>query len=326
MANANQLKMLVKAHYDNDGERFDTILIQVAASEAQKGHTSLARDLKGLIKSKKNNSKKVSYIDSDLEGIVSLKENSLRLNDLIVSEDISEILKEVINEYKNKGKLSEYGLDNKSKLLLVGNPGTGKTITASVLASELKLPLYVINTEKIMTKFLGESSQKLSRIFDYIDKFEAVYLFDEFDSLASERNFENDIGEMRRIINSLLQFIENNNNGFIIGATNNPQLLDQAIFRRFDEVLFYKKPDAIQREKLFKKTLGRFLLSSINFAKLEKCSEGLSHSEIVNLCKDSIKESILNNRDYISEEILLKNINRKKNKYSWEKENDSSLR
>lgn len=248
MATAEQLKLLVKAHYENDDARFDTLLIQVAASEAQKGHVALARDLKSLIDKGKKNSSKIQYIDPELEGLITVRNSTYRLADLVVSKEVKDNLINVIKEYENRSKLAQFGLMNRRKILLAGKPGTGKTLTASVLATELQLPLCIIHTDKIMTKYLGETSQKLSKIFDYMANFEAVYLFDEFDSIASERNFENDVGEIRRIINSFLQYIESNDNGFIIGATNNPQLLDSAIFRRFDDVIVYKLPDATQRK------------------------------------------------------------------------------
>ncbi|MGR6906818.1 AAA family ATPase [Lysinibacillus sp. BSL11] len=319
MATAEQLKLLVKAHYENDDARFDTLLIQVAASEAQKGHVALARDLKSLIDKGKKNSSKIQYIDPELEGLITVRNSTYRLADLVVSKEVKDNLINVIKEYENRSKLAQFGLMNRRKILLAGKPGTGKTLTASVLATELQLPLCIIHTDKIMTKYLGETSQKLSKIFDYMANFEAVYLFDEFDSIASERNFENDVGEIRRIINSFLQYIESNDNGFIIGATNNPQLLDSAIFRRFDDVIVYKLPDATQRKKLIKNTLGQFFNPEIDLVRVGKLSESLNHAELVNVCKDSIKETILNDLDIVNENILIKNIEKKIKTYSWEK-------
>lgn len=319
MATAEQLKLLVKAHYENDDARFDTLLIQVAASEAQKGHVALARDLKSLIDKGKKNSSKIQYIDPELEGLITVRNSTYRLADLVVSKEVKDNLINVIKEYENRSKLAQFGLMNRRKILLAGKPGTGKTLTASVLATELQLPLCIIHTDKIMTKYLGETSQKLSKIFDYMANFEAVYLFDEFDSIASERNFENDVGEIRRIINSFLQYIESNDNGFIIGATNNPQLLDSAIFRRFDDVIVYKLPDATQRKKLIKNTLSQFFNPEIDLVRVGKLSESLNHAELVNVCKDSIKETILNDLDIVNENILIKNIKKKIKTYSWEK-------
>jgi AAA+ superfamily predicted ATPase len=127
------------------------------------------------------------------------------------------------------------------------------------------------------------------------------------------------VGEIRRIINSILQHIESNNNGFIVAATNNPQLLDSAIFRRFDDIIVYKLPGAVQRKKLIKNTLGQFYPNDFNLIQVSKKAEGLNHAEIVNVCKDSIKEVILNDMLKVNEGIMIRNIEKKLKTYLWEK-------
>jgi len=318
MATAEQLKLLAKAHYEGDKNRFDTVLIQIAASEANKGHSNLARDLKKLIDKSSFQNKKIKFIDPDLENLIVERETSHRLSDLVVSEDVLNNINNVIKEYRNRQKLLQYGLQNRKKLLLAGPPGTGKTLTASVLTHELNLPLFIIQTDRLVTKYLGETSQKLSKVFEYMENFDGVYLFDEFDSIASERNFENDVGEIRRVINSFLQQIEANENCFIIGATNNPQLLDKAIFRRFDDVIVYDLPDFRQIKKIIENTLATFIIEQIDYDLIAKKAIGLSHAEVVSACKDSIKESILNDLN-INTNLLNINIEKRIKKYSWEK-------
>lgn len=318
MATAEQLKLLAKAHYEGDKNRFDTVLIQIAASEANKGHSNLARDLKKLIDKNNFQNKKVKFIDPDLENLIVERETSHRLSDLVVGEDVLNSINNVIKEYRNRQKLLQYGLQNRKKLLLAGPPGTGKTLTASVLTHELGLPLFIIQTDRLVTKYLGETSQKLSKVFEYMENFDGVYLFDEFDSIASERNFENDVGEIRRVINSFLQQIEANENCFIIGATNNPQLLDKAIFRRFDDVIVYDLPDFYQIKKIIENTLATFIIEKIDYDLIAKKARGLSHAEVVSACKDSIKESILNDLN-MNTNLLKVNIEKRIKKYSWEK-------
>lgn len=318
MATAEQLKLLAKAHYEGDKNRFDTVLIQIAASEANKGHSNLARDLKKLIDKSNFQNKKIKFIDPDLENLIVERETSHRLSDLVVSKDVLNSINNVIKEYRNRQKLLQYGLQNRKKLLLAGPPGTGKTLTASVLTHELGLPLFIIQTDRLVTKYLGETSQKLSKVFEYMENFDGVYLFDEFDSIASERNFENDVGEIRRVINSFLQQIEANENCFIIGATNNPQLLDKAIFRRFDDVIVYDLPDFHQIKKIIRNTLATFIVEKIDYDLIAKKAIGLSHAEVVSACKDTIKESILNDLN-INTILLQANIEKRIKKYSWEK-------
>ena len=130
------------------------------------------------------------------------------MSELIVSERISDKIHRILNEYKNRNKLYKYGMTNRRKVLIEGNPGTGKTLTASIIASELLLPLYTVQMDRLVTKFMGETSAKLRQIFDSIQSVTGVYLFDEFDAIGADRSLDNEVGEMRRILNSFLQFIE----------------------------------------------------------------------------------------------------------------------
>jgi SpoVK/Ycf46/Vps4 family AAA+-type ATPase len=124
--------------------------------------------------------------------------------------------------------------------LLVGPPGTGKTMTASVIASELKIPLYSVQMDRIITKYLGETGSKLRQLFDFIETQNAIFFFDEFDTIGSDRSNENEVGEMKRALNSLLQFIDaSQSESLIIAATNNVGLLDKALFRHFDDIFHY---------------------------------------------------------------------------------------
>lgn len=128
-------------------------------------------------------------------------------------------------------------------------------MTAKVLANALNLNLHSIQMDRLVTKFMGETGAKLRLIFDLIKQENAVYLFDEFDAIDSERSLENDVGEMRRVLGSFLQFIEQDpSDSIIVAATNTPDILDRALFRRFDDVLYYKAPDAQDRIRLLKNT------------------------------------------------------------------------
>lgn len=227
------------------------------------------------------------------------------LSELIVSDDINEKIQRILNEYRNRNKLYSYGLTNRRKILIEGKPGTGKTLTASVIASELSLPLYTVQMDKLVTKFMGETSAKLRQIFDSIQTTVGVYLFDEFDAIGADRSLDNEVGEMRRILNSFLQFIEQDlSESIIIAATNNQKLLDQALFRRFDDVLHYSLPTDLEIRRLFEYKLvnydGMFVITN----KLIKAASGLSHAEIVKVCDDAIKNSILNGNSMSQEDII----------------------
>lgn len=305
MATAEHVKNLIKAHIDHDNEKFKTVVLQIAAYEAKHGHDTFARELKQYAEKIGNNKSRVLHLNNQNEMLL-MTIPSDKLSDLIVSSETYDRISRILTEYRNRNKLLKYGFSNRRKILIEGQPGTGKTFTASVIASELDLPLYTVQMHKVVTKFMGETSTKLSQIFDSVATNTGVYFFDEFDAIGADRSLDNEVGEARRILNSFLQFIEqDSSDSIIIAATNNQKLLDQALFRRFDDVLHYSMPTAEEIKKLFEMKLGAF---DANFAvtkQIAQKAESLSHAEIIRVCDDAIKIAILTNTD-ISESQLIK--------------------
>ncbi|MFW1378118.1 AAA family ATPase, partial [Vibrio parahaemolyticus] len=153
MATAEQLKALLKSHAERDDQRFYSVALQVAAKEARQGHNKLASDIKNLVEKSQRSTNKLGLASSrtipfaqqnqsELKGLLELTPHSVRLNELVLSDDIQERMEKVILEQRQKDKLSQFGLQPRRKLLFTGSPGTGKTMSASMLATELKLPLY----------------------------------------------------------------------------------------------------------------------------------------------------------------------------------------
>ena len=304
MATAEQMKSLVKAYADCNDEKFKTVVLQIAAHEAKLGHDNLARDLKKQID--RVGSKRANIVQlTSTNPMLTLSMLSHDLSELIVSEDISDKIQRILNEYRNRNKLVSYGLTNRRKILIEGNPGTGKTLTASIIASELSLPLYTVQMDKLVTKFMGETSAKLRQIFDSIESTVGVYLFDEFDAIGADRSFDNEVGEMRRILNSFLQFIEQDDSeSIIVAATNNQKLLDQALFRRFDDVLHYTLPTSKEIKRLFEYKIKAYDNYFIISKEIIKAAEGLSHAEIARVCDDAIKNSILSDEPITSKAVI----------------------
>ena len=225
-------------------------------------------------------------------------------------------IQRILNEYRNRNKLISYGLTNRRKILIEGNPGTGKTLTASIIASELSLPLYTVQMDKLVTKFMGETSAKLRQVFDSIESNVGVYLFDEFDAIGADRSLDNEVGEMRRILNSFLQFIEQDGSeSIIIAATNNQRLLDQALFRRFDDVLHYMLPAHMEIKRLLEYKIKSYDENFTIPKDVIKAADGLSHAEIARVCDDAIKNSILNDES-ITDKIIISLLNERHNVYS----------
>ena len=164
---------------------------------------------------------------------------------------------------------------------------------------------------------MGETSVKLRQIFETIAVNQAIYLFDEFDAIGTERSRDNDVGEMRRALNSFLQFIEQDNSlSLIVAATNNHELLDQALFRRFDDVIHYQLPGDVEIRCLIQNRLGKFLMADMFWEKIIKKAQTLSHAEITKACDDAIKEVILCDQIKVDEELLIKMIDERNAAYS----------
>jgi len=179
----------------------------------------------------------------ELKGLLKLTHAHVRKHELVLSSEISQRFEQVLLEQRQKDRLAQYGLLPRRKLLFTGPPGTGKTMSAAVLATELKLPLYTIVLDNLITRFMGETAAKLRFIFDYIRQTKAVYLFDEFDAIGAKRNAKNDVGEIRRVLNSFLILVEQDNSeSIILAATNHPELLDKALYRGLMILFNLKSP------------------------------------------------------------------------------------
>lgn len=317
MATADQLKALIKSHYELDSSRFTTVAMQVAAYEANNGHNTLAHELKRIIDHSKKTKIKTLPNSVNLPDIIQWVEPKTRLENLIAPQEIKTRLKRIIKEFYQRGRLEEHGLQNRRKVLLSGPPGTGKTMTSEIIATELGLPLNIILVDKMVTKYMGETAAKLRQVFDVIGRHTSVYLFDEFDALGSDRSRDNEQGEMRRVLNSFLQFLEQDkSNSFIIAATNNINLLDQALFRRFDDILFYQLPT---KEEVISLIKNRFAPYKYNFnieSIAPKIFKGLSHAEITQACDDTIKEMVLNDKRNLLKSDLMDMLKNKKDVYT----------
>ena len=317
MATADQIKSLIRSYNSDDKEKFYSVALQVAAHEAKRGHASLAHEIRDMLDSRRKEEKqslKVVNFPSELKGLIYPLEPSTQKSALVMERSVSSRIDKVLNEYFQRGKLKAHGLSNRRKLLFVGPPGTGKTMTAEVLANELHLPLNIIQVDRLVTKFMGETSAKLRLIFDHMKQNTGIYFFDEFDAIGGDRNLDNDVGEMRRVLNAFLQFLEqDDSDSFILGATNNPNLLDTALFRRFDDVLTYKLPEEEQRKEIIANVLGTFKSGKFAWSKVLEQSKGLNCSEISSATRDAIKEVILADKNKVSSSTLIEALQHKTN-------------
>jgi AAA+ superfamily predicted ATPase len=310
MATAEQIKSLIRSHFNNDAERFSTVVLQVAAHEARQGHAALAHEIRELVdKGRSKRPQTANPFANELQGLVRSEEATTAKAALVIPSSLSARIERIIHEYRQQNKLKSFGLQHRRKVLLIGPPGTGKTMTARVLAKELHLCLYTIQMDRLVTKFMGESSAKLRQIFELIQHDHGVYLFDEFDAIGGDRSMDNDVGEMRRVLNAFLQFVDQDtSDSLIVAATNNPKLLDQALFRRFDDILYYNFPTPAERQKLINNVLGLFRARRFAWKNVLSESEGLSHAEIDQASRDAIKNAILSDRVQVTTAQLMETL------------------
>ncbi|MAT93768.1 MAG: ATPase [Halioglobus sp.] len=320
MATADQIKSLIRSYSEEDRERFYSIALQVAAHEAKQGHATLAHEIRDLVdnhRKRVHQGLKVVPFPQELKGLVVSENPDIPFKSLVAPQVTLDRFHRVIKEFYQRGKLQQHGLSNRRRILLAGPPGTGKTMSARVLAHELKLPLYTVQVDRLVTKFMGETSAKLRQIFDIMEQKQGIYFFDEFDAIGGDRSMDNDVGEMRRVLNALLQFIEQDqSDSIIVAATNNPKLLDQALFRRFDDVLYYSLPDEEERKHLIELVMGTFLASRFAWKKVLSGCEGLSQSEIGSACRDAIKEAVLHDQSKVTAAELIGTLNQRRQVYS----------
>ncbi|MGI5862125.1 MAG: AAA family ATPase [Myxococcales bacterium] len=317
MATADQIKALIRSHADGDDTRFYAIAMQVAAQAARTGHGKFAQELRELIDQVKARSSALepargprpvplAQPRGELAGLLTVGYPKTRLSDLALPEGLRTRLDRVLTEQRERSRLRDHGFAPMRRLLLIGPPGTGKTMTGAALAGELGLPLFSIRLDGLITKYMGETAAKLRLVFDAIQATRGVYLFAEFDALGGERGSTNDVGEIRRVLNSFLQFLEqDDSDSLVLGATNHVGLLDRALFRRFDALLEYALPTAEIAERVMRARLGLLDISGIDWNNARKAAKGLSHAEIAMACEQAAKNAILEHSTAVRESELL---------------------
>ncbi|AKE63251.1 MAG: ATP-binding protein [Microcystis sp. M048S1] len=322
MSTARHILALLKSHVEGEEQQFYSAALQMAAHEARQGHGKLAQEIRELIDQakasksvieKKSDPIPLVQPKGDLANLVSVRYPDIRLSDMILTSDLEFRLKRVLTEQRQGKRLREHNLMPRRKLLLVGPPGSGKTMTAEALAGELKLPLFTTLYDSLMGKYMGETASRLKVIFEAMTITKGVYFFDEFDAIGTQRHNSNDVGEIRRILNSFLMFLEQEQgDSLILAATNHPQLLDKALFRRFDDVIEYQLPDAAIIRELIESRLISFEIDWKDWSNILNQANGLAQAEIVRATDDAAKQAVLSNSQKVSEDSLISAIMERK--------------
>lgn len=314
MSTARHIIALLKSYAAGEEQQFHSVALQMAAHEARLGHNKLALEIKELVdKSKmrrssierKQNIVSIVQPKGELASLLSVEHPDTRLKDMILPEMLEEQIKRILLEQNQRSRLQSYNLSPRRKILLVGLPGTGKTMTASTLAGELNLPLFTAIYSSLIGKYMGETAGRLKLIFNAMKITRGVYFFDEFDAIGTQRNNTNDVGEIRRILNSFLLLLDNDQSeSIIIAATNHPNLLDKALFRRFDDVIEYALPNKVLIRQLIETRLVQFKPNFNEWTKIIDVAKGLSPAEIIRAADEAAKSAVLSK----SKEICAKTL------------------
>ncbi len=301
---AEHVKAMVRRHIAGDDEGFYSIALQVAARAAREGKSKFAQELRELVDSA-NAPRAVTRLEptplvqprGELAGLMSVTYPDVPIESMTLAAGVRGKLDRVVNEQRQRDRLAQHGLDPIHRLLLLGSPGTGKSMSAGALAHELKLPLFTIQLDALMSKYMGETAAKLRLVFDAVASTRAVYLFDEFDAIGAERTSGNDVGEARRVLNSFLQFLEHASPAsLVVAATNHPQLLDRALYRRFDQVIEYGLPDPGVAIEVMRTRLTLLDTTGVDWAAVAPETRGMSHADLVCAAEAAAKHVLLRAR------------------------------
>lgn len=306
------LTELIEAHLSGNDDRFRKLALQLAAAESRAGHTRVAEDIRAALadvpESKAMPSPVVDLARprGDMADVLDGGFSNARLRDIVLSDETRTHMERVLLENRSRAKLESFNVSPKRRLLFHGPPGCGKTLGASVIAGELGLPLMTVRIDGLFSRFLGATANHLRAIFAEMPRRPGVYLFDEFDALAKARTDAQDVGEARRILTAFLQLIDaDRSHSVLVAATNHVELLDKAVFRRFDLRIHFGMPTHEQIVALVRLRLGAFDIPDRAIERAAATAESASFADVASACDEAIRVMVLDDRRVLTESDLV---------------------
>jgi SpoVK/Ycf46/Vps4 family AAA+-type ATPase len=314
-----KLKLLIRSHRSGNNAAFVEAAEAIILAQTASNHHATAVDLKRALgpPEMRDNQTKLNTLPRDRrngEDLIFFDQTPIQAERLVFGESTSERICRLLAEHKNRARLLRYGYQPKSKLLFWGPPGCGKTAAARLVASELGLPLGVLRLSSVISSFVGDTAAHLQKVFTTASAVPMVLLIDEVDAVGKNRDDRNDVGELKRVVNSLLQAMDafgTAQPSLLIAASNHQYLLDPALWRRFDDVIEFPIPEVGQRERMLK-----ILLNGLKFdgsiSRAARAMSSMSFAEIERAVIEAIKTMILEHREVLLWKDLQTEIDRRK--------------
>jgi AAA+ superfamily predicted ATPase len=305
MARSDLIKKLFSSFKINDRDGFVKTANEIIEDERKKNHVILADELRMII------SNGTTFIHKGVSTLSASSSNSKEceaalyeiiypdktLSDVVLTDENRLKIEQIICEFLNWDVLISNGVYPTRRVLFYGPPGCGKTMTAGAIAAELGLPLLYVRFDAIISSYLGETAGNIRKVFDFVNGNSYIMLFDEFDAIARSRNDQYEHGEIKRVVNTFLQQIDNfKGQSLVIAATNFEQSLDYAIWRRFDSTLRFDMPDKKERVRLFNLKLKQFNGSENIITEFISEMDNFSHADVERAALAVIKQCILEGR------------------------------
>lgn len=308
--NGKILRQLIKAGTTGDSAVFRRASEAIIENERLKQHHLLANDLEMILYGDQQNvlpirasRLPVSPVDKERGfPLLDIRQPQRPLEDLIVNPASVAAIDDLLEEHRRSDLLRSYGMKAAGKVLFYGPPGSGKTLTAEVIAFELDRPFAIVRLDALVSSFLGQTAANLRQVFDFIAEHSMVVLFDEFDAIGKERGDSGEHGELRRVVNAVLQMMDAyQGQSLILAATNHEQILDTAIWRRFDDTIEFTVPDAHQIVQLLKLKL-RGIRRQFELDDADVVSEfaGMSGADVERTIRRAIKHMILRSQEFLT--------------------------
>lgn len=305
MARADLIKKLFSSFKHEDKDGFYKVANELIEDERNKNHGILADELKMILfngnstyRNALNAVKTVAPKDADKDvSLIDTVYPDKYFSDLVLSQDKKDSMETLVREFRNWDILVSNGVYPSRKILFYGPPGCGKTISAHAIACELGVPLLYVRFDAVVSSFLGETASNIRKVFDYAKNDNWIIFFDEFDAIGRSRNDFSEHGEIKRVVNTFLQQLDNfKGRSLVIAATNFEKSLDYALWRRFDETLNFELPTSEEKLKLCELSIKRFKGPQQAFEQFIGDMENFSHSDIDKMCQTIMKLCILDGR------------------------------